>query len=173
MRTNTHTHKHTHTHTHTTELHEMLDGKEYVVEFDFLGKDSIRYYNCIPVDKQVFKNLRLFIKEKQPSDDLFDRLTVNYIRLWRHEGVQSNAESILLLNSKSELHGMRISIISCRIASSPGSPSSVRNVIHMTFDPLLSLRGVKDHTNNVAHGGGRAWGRGYHRTPFLIARAMF
>ena len=54
----------------------MKDGKEYVVEFDFLGKDSIRYYNCVPVEKQVFKNLRLFVKEKNPSDDLFDRLTV-------------------------------------------------------------------------------------------------
>ena len=27
------------------ELHDELDGKEYVVEFDFLGKDSIRYVN--------------------------------------------------------------------------------------------------------------------------------
>ena len=54
-----------------------MDGKEYMVEFDFLGKDSIRYYNLVPVDKQVFKNLKLFVREKQPSDDLFDRLTVS------------------------------------------------------------------------------------------------
>eukprot|EP00731_Ephydatia_muelleri_P027038 Em0018g1138a len=57
------------------ELHEELEGKEFVVEFDFLGKDSIRYYNKIPVEKQVFKNLSLFMKGKEPGDDLFDRLT--------------------------------------------------------------------------------------------------
>lgn len=34
-------------------LHEQMDGKEYVVEFDFLGKDSIRYYNKVPVIKKV------------------------------------------------------------------------------------------------------------------------
>lgn len=34
-------------------LHEELDGQEYVVEFDFLGKDSIRYYNKVPVEKRV------------------------------------------------------------------------------------------------------------------------
>lgn len=34
-------------------LHEQMDGKEYVVEFDFLGKDSIRYYNKVPVSKKV------------------------------------------------------------------------------------------------------------------------
>eukprot|EP00731_Ephydatia_muelleri_P026993 Em0018g1093a len=56
-------------------LHEELEGKEFVVEFDFLGKDSIRYYNKIPVEKQVFKNLSLFMKGKEPGDDLFDRLT--------------------------------------------------------------------------------------------------
>ena len=45
--------------------------------FDFLGKDSIRYYNAVPVDKQVFKNLGLFMRDKQPGDDLFDRLNVS------------------------------------------------------------------------------------------------
>ncbi len=34
-------------------LHRRLDGEEHVVEFDFLGKDSIRYYNKVPVEKQV------------------------------------------------------------------------------------------------------------------------
>ena len=30
-------------------LREELDGKKDVVVFDFLGKDSIRYYNSVPV----------------------------------------------------------------------------------------------------------------------------
>lgn len=49
----------------------------YVVEFDFLGKDSIRYYNKVPVEKRVFKNLKLFMENKSGSDDLFDRLDVS------------------------------------------------------------------------------------------------
>ena len=45
--------------------------------FDFLGKDSIRYYNEVNVDLQVFKNLKLFKKEpKVEGDAVFDRLTV-------------------------------------------------------------------------------------------------
>lgn len=54
-------------------------GKEYVVVFDFLGKDSIRYYNEVPVEKRVFKNLQLFCERKKGSDDLFDRLNVSFI----------------------------------------------------------------------------------------------
>jgi len=34
-------------------LYSKVDDQEYVVEFDFLGKDSIRYYNKIPVEKRV------------------------------------------------------------------------------------------------------------------------
>ncbi|KAF3860567.1 hypothetical protein F7725_000822, partial [Dissostichus mawsoni] len=57
-------------------LYPKMDDQEYVVEFDFLGKDSIRYYNKMPVEKRVFKNLQLFLENKQPEDDLFDRLNV-------------------------------------------------------------------------------------------------
>lgn len=34
-------------------LHDTLDGEKCVVEFDFLGKDCIRYYNKVPVSKRV------------------------------------------------------------------------------------------------------------------------
>ncbi|CDW53919.1 DNA topoisomerase 1 [Trichuris trichiura] len=56
-------------------LHDELDGQENVVEFDFLGKDSIRYYNRVPVERRVFKNLKIFMEHKDPEDDLFDRLS--------------------------------------------------------------------------------------------------
>ncbi|XP_014433330.2 DNA topoisomerase I, mitochondrial isoform X2 [Pelodiscus sinensis] len=60
-------------------LHSELDGQEHVVEFDFLGKDSIRYYNKVPVEKPVFKNLQLFMENKDPGDDLFDRLNTTVL----------------------------------------------------------------------------------------------
>lgn len=58
----------------------VLD-KDYVVVFDFPGKDSIRYYNEVPVEKQVFKNLKLFCEKKKGGDDLFDRLNVSRVFL--------------------------------------------------------------------------------------------
>ena len=48
------------------------------VIFDFLGKDSIQFYNEVVVDSQVFKNLKLFKKgPKGEGDEIFDRLTVS------------------------------------------------------------------------------------------------
>ena len=48
------------------------------VVFDFLGKDSIRFYDEVEVDPQVFKNLKLFKKSpKVDGDEIFDRLNVS------------------------------------------------------------------------------------------------
>ena len=47
------------------------------------GKDSIRYYNEVPVEKRAFKNLERFMENKKPGDDLFDRLNVTqYVNLY-------------------------------------------------------------------------------------------
>lgn len=49
-----------------------------IVVFDFLGKDSIRYYNEVPVDAIIFKNLKIFMRPpKTPNDPIFDRLTTS------------------------------------------------------------------------------------------------
>jgi DNA topoisomerase-1 len=51
-----------------------------IVVFDFLGKDSVRYYNQVEVDQQVWKNLVLFKKPpKKESDLLFDRLSTSVL----------------------------------------------------------------------------------------------
>ena len=49
------------------------------MEFDFLGKDSIRYNNSVPVEKRVYKNVQLFMDNKKGPDDLFDRLNTSIL----------------------------------------------------------------------------------------------
>eukprot|EP00045_Choanoeca_perplexa_P007370 m.66251 g.66251 ORF g.66251 m.66251 type:complete len:696 (+) comp14047_c0_seq3:242-2329(+) len=60
------------------------------LEFDFLGKDSIRYYNKVKVDHQVWKNVGHFQKGKEPDDDLFDRLRTSQL----NEYLQSLMEGL-------------------------------------------------------------------------------
>ncbi|KAJ6625604.1 hypothetical protein B0H10DRAFT_2002165 [Mycena sp. CBHHK59/15] len=61
--------------------HVTLESPNFII-FDFLGKDSIRYYNRVPVEPQVFKNIRIFKENKSDSDSLFDR--VNTAGLNKH-----------------------------------------------------------------------------------------
>ena len=48
------------------------------VNFDFLGKDSMRYQNSVEVPTKVFNNIKRFQKGKKPKDDLFDLLNVGF-----------------------------------------------------------------------------------------------
>jgi len=47
--------------------------------FDFLGKDSIRYYKEIPITPDLHANFLQFIKNKKPTDQLFDLINSNDI----------------------------------------------------------------------------------------------
>ncbi|EGD78186.1 DNA binding/DNA topoisomerase type I [Salpingoeca rosetta] len=55
------------------------------LEFDFLGKDSIRYYNKVKVDHRVWKNIGHFKKGKSEGDDLFDRLSTSLLNEYLKE----------------------------------------------------------------------------------------
>ncbi|GAA0171726.1 DNA topoisomerase [Lithospermum erythrorhizon] len=44
------------------------------LEFDFLGKDSIRYHNVVEVELPVFEAIQKFRKGKKGGDNLFDML---------------------------------------------------------------------------------------------------
>ena len=56
--------------------HITCEAPNFLV-FDFLGKDSIRYYNRVAVDEQVFKNITTFKKGVEEGDMLFDRVDVS------------------------------------------------------------------------------------------------
>jgi len=54
--------------------HVKLFPETLEVELDFLGKDSMRYYNKIKFPELVFDNMVLFIKYKGPSEQLFEEI---------------------------------------------------------------------------------------------------
>jgi DNA topoisomerase I len=55
-----------------------LDTPDRVV-FDFLGKDSIRYYKEIDVSNDIYTNLKRFVKGKKEDALLFDKITASDI----------------------------------------------------------------------------------------------
>ncbi|KAJ2082928.1 DNA topoisomerase 1 [Coemansia sp. RSA 988] len=57
-----------------------------IVHFDFLGKDSIRFQRTTEIDRQVWKNLKLFQRgpPKTSSDMLFDRLNTTSLNKHLH-----------------------------------------------------------------------------------------
>lgn len=47
------------------------------IEFDFLGKDSMRYHNTVKVIAQVHANFKRFMQGKKASEDVFNHLSTS------------------------------------------------------------------------------------------------
>ena len=54
--------------------HITINGNK--VEFDFLGKDSVRWKKSLKGDEQFIKNIKDFTKGKKPSDEIFDKPSI-------------------------------------------------------------------------------------------------
>lgn len=51
--------------------HIKVDKEAGTVEFDFLGKDSVRYHNIVKFNASMVRNMAWMAKDKKPSDSLF------------------------------------------------------------------------------------------------------
>jgi DNA topoisomerase-1 len=56
---------------------ELKDNNSIIL--DFLGKDSVRYYNKLSVDPIIYKNIKEFIEGKKKDDEVFNLITSNDI----------------------------------------------------------------------------------------------
>jgi DNA topoisomerase-1 len=54
--------------------HIILTDSNTIV-LDFLGKDSVRFYNKLQVDPQVYTNIEEFVKDKNKGEDIFDLIS--------------------------------------------------------------------------------------------------
>jgi len=54
--------------------HITLADSNFIV-LDFLGKDSVRFYNKLQVDSIVYTNIQEFIKDKNKGEDIFDLIS--------------------------------------------------------------------------------------------------
>jgi len=69
----------------TTLRKEHIKLTESTIEFDFLGKDGVRWTETIPAeghDKQFHDNLKEFISNKKESEEIFDGITSRHVNAY-------------------------------------------------------------------------------------------
>lgn len=52
------------------------------ITLNFLGKDSVPYTNTVTVDAIVYENIKEFIKDKNKSDQVFDKINSNDVNVY-------------------------------------------------------------------------------------------
>ena len=75
----------------TTLRKEHIKITPNTIEFDFLGKDSVRWQETVKAeghDKQFHENLKKLIEKKKPKDDIFDGITSRHVNAYYSEIVK-------------------------------------------------------------------------------------
>ena len=69
----------------TTLRKEHINITPDAIEFDFLGKDCVRWQETVPAeghDKQFHENLKKIIQNKKPKDEIFDGITSRHVNAY-------------------------------------------------------------------------------------------
>ncbi len=69
----------------TTLRKEHIKITPNTIEFDFLGKDSVRWQETVVAeghDKQFHENLKKLIEKKKPKDEIFDDITSRHVNAY-------------------------------------------------------------------------------------------
>ncbi|MGI9567033.1 MAG: DNA topoisomerase I [Nitrosopumilus sp.] len=69
----------------TTLRKEHIKITNNTIEFDFLGKDSVRWQETVKAeghDKQFQENLKNLIEKKKPKDEIFDDITSRHVNAY-------------------------------------------------------------------------------------------
>jgi len=69
----------------TTLRKEHVKLTENEIQFDFLGKDSVRWKETIPAeghDKQFYDNLKESISNKKDGEEIFDGITSRHVNVY-------------------------------------------------------------------------------------------
>ena len=69
----------------TTLRKEHIKITESTIEFDFLGKDSVRWQETVLAeghDKQFQINLKKLVEKKKPKDEIFDNITSRHVNAY-------------------------------------------------------------------------------------------
>ena len=95
-----------------------------IVMLDFLGKDSVRYYNKIQVDPKVYKNLQEFMTGKSKQDQLFDSINTSDINKYLQTFMKDLTAKVFRTYNSSNLFQKEINKIN-RKYSNTQTPVSI------------------------------------------------
>jgi len=95
----------------------LLDDINFKIKLDFLGKDSIRYTNKFTINENVYKNLKIFLKDKANKDDLFDKIKADDINKYIQSFLPGLTSKVFRTYNASSLFQKELNLISKKFES--------------------------------------------------------
>lgn len=95
----------------------LINDIKYIIKLDFLSKDSIRYTNKFQISKEVYDNLKLFIRNKKSNDNLFDMIKPDDINKYLQEFMPGLTSKVFRTYNASSLFQKELNNININFAN--------------------------------------------------------
>ena len=93
----------------------LIDNIKFIIKLDFLSKDSIRYTNKFQVSELIYSNLKLFMKDKKPKEQLFDKIKPDDINKYLQQFMPGLTSKVFRTYNASSLFQSELNNISNNI----------------------------------------------------------
>jgi DNA topoisomerase-1 len=114
------------------------------ITFDFLGKDSIKFYKQIKVPTNILNNLKLFVRGKSKGDEIFDKVSSSSINSYLKTFDTSFSAKVFRTRLASTIMFNRLSKITVPTGSTKAEIKKLFNKANSEVADILN------HTRNVS-----------------------
>jgi len=125
--------------------HIELNGN--TLTLDFLGKDSVRYYNSLIVDDIVRDNIKIFIAGKEKYDQLFNLIDSNDINVYLQTFAKNITAKLFRTFRASMMFQKEIKKINNKFCN---QTPSLENLLELYNIASLKVAKYLNHQKNVA-----------------------
>lgn len=126
----------------------LLDN--FVIKFDFLGKDSIRYVNKFKVSEIVYNNIKSFYEDnKSNNDDLFDLIDADKLNKYIKKFMKNLTSKVFRTFNASYLMQIELKKITNKYATYD-KPDRLQRIVHEYEMANLKVAKLCNHQRQVS-----------------------
>ncbi len=121
------------------------------ISLDFLGKDSVRYQNTVPIDPEVYKVLIKFTEKKSKSDELFDLINPQMLNQYLGTMMEGLTAKVFRTYNASKLFQTELNDINTKIDKMDHNDESKINLILDMYNKAnVKVAILCNHQKNVS-----------------------
>jgi len=127
---------------------KLLDNNK--IKLDFLGKDSVRYVNTVQIEPEVYNTLVTFIKNKKPSQELFDEINPTILNNYLKTMMEDLTAKVFRTYNASKLFQEELDEIDKEIDKIKDDDNKINLILDMYVRANIKVAMMCNHQKNVS-----------------------
>lgn len=127
---------------------KLLDDNK--IKLDFLGKDSVRYVNTVEIQPEVYSALSNFIKNKKPSQELFDEINPTMLNNYLKTMMEDLTAKVFRTYNASKLFQDELDEIDKEIDKLKDDDKKINLILDMYVRANIKVAMMCNHQKNVS-----------------------